>query len=309
MSGELWLAEGVTTYYEKLVMQRAGLATLAETLQEWTAVVNQVLGSPARRFRSAEEMGRMAPLVDGPPTLVRTNWNYSYLSYYVHGAGLGLALDLALREHTGGRRSLDDFMRAMWSHHGRPGGAPVGTVQAPYTVVDVRARLQEVAGDAAFGDGFVARYVQGRDAPDYAHLLTLAGLRLRSAAPGRAWIGPLPLERRGRRLRIAAPLAPGMPLYDAGLDQDDELLAVDGRELTGVDVLERAIQRHAPGGRLTLLVLPRGTSAPRTVEATLIEDPLIDIVPAESLGEVLTPEQRAFRVSWLSTRVARSTSR
>jgi predicted metalloprotease with PDZ domain len=271
--------------------------------------VNQVLSSPARRFRSAEDMSRMAPFVDGPQTLVRTNWNYSYLSYYVHGAGLGLALDLALREHTGGRRSLDDFMRAMWSHHGRPGGAPVGTVQAPYTVGDVRARLQEVAGDAAFGDGFVARYVQGRDAPDYAHLLALAGLRLRSAAPDRAWIGPLPLERRGRRLRIAAPLAPGMPLYDAGLDQDDELLAVDGRELTGVDVLERAIQRHAPGGRLTLLVLPRGTSAPRTVEATLIEDPLIAIVPAESLGEVLTPEQRAFRVSWLSTRVARSTSR
>jgi predicted metalloprotease with PDZ domain len=26
-SGELWLAEGVTTYYEKLVMHRAGLST------------------------------------------------------------------------------------------------------------------------------------------------------------------------------------------------------------------------------------------------------------------------------------------
>ena len=81
-------------------MHRAGLSTLTETIQEWSAVLNQVLGSPARLFRSAEDMSRMAPLVDGPRSLDRTNLNYSYLSYYLHGAALGLALDLALREHT-----------------------------------------------------------------------------------------------------------------------------------------------------------------------------------------------------------------
>jgi predicted metalloprotease with PDZ domain len=302
VSGELWLAEGVTTYYEKLVMQRTGLATLAETLHEWTAVLNQVLGSPALGFRSAEEMSRMAPFVDGARPLDRTNWNYSYVSYYVHGAALGLGLDLALREHTGGRRSLDDFMRAMWTHHGRPGGAPVGTVTAPYTIEDVRARLADVAGDAAFGDRFIARYVEGHEAPDYAHLLALAGLRLGKAAPGRASLGPLPLEQRGSRLRIAAPVAPGTPLYVAGVAEDDEILAIDGGELTGADALERALQRHAPGSRVAVRILPRGSSAPRSVEVTLAEQPTLGIVPIETLGEALTPEQRSFRDAWLSSR-------
>ena len=301
-SGELWLAEGLTTYYEKLVLQRTRLATLSETLQEWSAVLNQVLGSPAIRRRSAEAMSRMAPFVDGPRPLDRTNWNYSYLSYYVHGAALGLALDLSLREHTGGRHTLDDFMRAMWLHHGRPGGAPVGTVAAPYTMDDVRARLAEVSGDAAFADAFIAKYVQGHDTPDFAHLLALAGLRVRKAAPGRGSLGQVPLVRSGSGLRIAAPLAPGSPLGDAGVAEDDEIVAVDGHEVTGPDVLEREIQRHAPGSRLALQFVPRGAGAPRTVDVSVIEYPVVVIAPAESLGEALTPEQRAFRDSWLSKR-------
>jgi predicted metalloprotease with PDZ domain len=304
-SGELWLAEGVTTYYEKLVMHRAGLSTLTETIQEWSAVLNQVLGSPARLFRSAEDMSRMAPLVDGARSLDRTNLNYSYLSYYLHGAALGLALDLALREHTRGERSLDDFMRAMWAHHGRPGGSPPGTVAAPYTIHDVRARLAEVAGDGAFAASFLARYVQGREAPDFARLLAPAGLRLQSVVPGRASMGAVPLQRRGSRLRIAAPVAPGTPLYEAGLAEDDEIVSVAGHELTGPDVLAREIERHAPGDRVALRVVARGASTPRTVDVTLVEDGRVEIVALESLGETLTPDQRRFRESWLTTRVPR----
>ena len=90
-------------------------------------------------------------------------------------------------------------------------------------------------------------------------------------AAGRASIGPIPLEQRGSRLRIAAPVAPGTPLYEAGVAEDDEIVAVGGRELTGPDVLEREIQKHTPGSHLALTVLPRGASEPRTVDVTLIE--------------------------------------
>jgi predicted metalloprotease with PDZ domain len=194
-------------------------------------------------------------------------------------------------------------MRAMWVHHGRPGGSPVGTVAAPYTIDDVRARLAEVAGDGAVGTAFLERYVQGREAPDFARLLAPAGLRLRKVLPGRASIGPVPLERRGSRLRIAAPVAPGTPLYVAGVAEDDELLSVAGHELPGPEVLAREIQRSAPGDRLPLGVLTRGATTPRTADVTLVEDARVEIVPVESLGEALTPDQRRFRESWLATRV------
>ena len=273
MSGELWLAEGVTTYYEKLVLQRTGLATLNETLHDWSAVVNEVLGSPALRFRSAEDMSRMAPLVDGGsplesdelelqlPELLRARRRARARARSRVARAYGRA-PFPRRFHA---RHVD----ASWPARRHAGRHRRRTV----TIDDVRARLAEVAGDTAFGDAFVARYVQGREAPDYAHLLALAGLRLRKAAPGRASMGPLPLESRGSRLRIAAPLIPGTPLYEAGAAQDDEILAIDGRDVAGVDVLEREIQRHAPGTRVAVRIVPRGASAARTVEVTLIEQP------------------------------------
>jgi hypothetical protein len=75
--------------------------------------------------------------------------------------------------------------------------------------------------------------------------------------------------------------------------------------LTGPDVLAREIERHAPGDRIALRVVARGASTPRTVDVTLVEDGHVEIVALESLGETLTPDQRRFRESWLTTRVPR----
>jgi predicted metalloprotease with PDZ domain len=116
----------------------------------------------------------------------------------------------------------------------------------------------------------------------------------------------VPLQRRGSRLRIAAPVAPGTPLYEAGMAEDDEIVSVAGHELTGPDVLAREIERHAPGDRLALRVVPRGASTPRAVDVTLVEDGRVEIAALESLGEALTPDQRRFRESWLTTRVSGS---
>ena len=65
-----------------------------------------------------------------------------------------MALDLSLRARSNGAISLDDYMRAMWQVHGKPGGAQPGLVARPYTLKDARDRLAEVAGDRAFADQF-----------------------------------------------------------------------------------------------------------------------------------------------------------
>ena len=81
-----------------------------------------------------------------------------------------------------------------------------------------------------FYKAFLERYVQGREAPDYGALLAAAGLRARRLSPGRATLGPVPLERRGSRLRVAGPVAPAAALSEAGLAEDDEIVGVEGRE-------------------------------------------------------------------------------
>src|SRR6185295_1063369 len=104
------------------------------------------------------------------------------------GGAIALALDLSLRQRSDSAVTLDDFMRAMWRVHGKPGGAREGYVDRPYTAADAEARLAEVSGDASFARDFFARYIQGREAADYALLLRNAGFVVRKRDAGRAWL-------------------------------------------------------------------------------------------------------------------------
>ena len=192
MSGELWLAEGFTQYYGPLALQRAQLVDVASTARTFTGLIETVTQNAGRLVRSAEEMSRMAPFIDGGRTVDRTNWSNTVISYYPFGGAIALALDLTLRDRTDGRVSLDDFMRAMWRTYGKPGGSREGYVDHPYTIADAEATLADVSGDRAFARDFFARYIQGHDVADYARLLRRAGFAVRKngrAARGSATCG------------------------------------------------------------------------------------------------------------------------
>ncbi len=297
MSGELWLAEGVTSYYNTLIMARTGLTPVDQFAQAVGRVVSTVVTSPATKFRSAEDMSRMAPFVDAASWIDRTNWENTFISYYTFGATLGLGLDLSLREHSGGRVTLDDFMRAMWGAYGRPGGARPGYVDHPYTMADVRDRLADVSGDPAFADDLVRRYVEGHEVMDYARLFEPAGLVLRRADPGAASLGPLPLDRAGTSLRLAGPTEIGSAAYEAHLDEGDEISTLDGRSVTTLEQLNAALKRHKPGDTVAVGFSRHGIAM--STEAVLEEDPRLEVVPIEAAGGALTPAQQAFRAAWL----------
>ena len=112
MSGELWLAEGFTSYFGALVMRRAGLTTTRELAQEMGRVVNAVLNSPGGSVRTAEEMSQQAPFMDAATATDRTSFENTFISYYTWGEAIGLALDLSLRERTAaGPRSMASCAR------------------------------------------------------------------------------------------------------------------------------------------------------------------------------------------------------
>jgi predicted metalloprotease with PDZ domain len=303
MSGELWLAEGFTNYYGTLVMQRTGLVDLGDTLTNLGSTVNWVVNHPGTRVRTAVEMSQMAPFVDAAEWTDPTNFEITFLSYYTFGEGLALALDLSLRDLTNGRVTLDDYMRAMWRAHGKPGGLAPGLVAHPYTLSDARARLAEVSGDARFADDFFSRYIEGHETPDYARLLQRAGLVLKRRNPGAAWMGDLQLQSDPDGVRLTSLSAPGTPAYAAGLDMDDVIAKLGDRAIHAPDELAAVLGRSKPGDALTVAYVRRGKVA--TTKVTLAENPALEIVAAESAGGPLTPAQRQFRDAWLSSRVSR----
>jgi predicted metalloprotease with PDZ domain len=291
-SGELWLAEGFTQYYGPLALQRARLVDLAATARDFTGLIEAVAAS-GHLVRSAEEMSRMAPFIDGGRTVDRTNWPISVISYYPFGGAIALALDLTLRDRTDSRLSLDDYMQAMWRKYGKPGGSREGYVDQPYTIADAEATLAEISGDRAFAHDFFARYIQGHDLADYGRLLGRAGFAVRKRNPGRAWLGDIRLEASGGASRVATLVAPTWPIYAAGLDEDDELQQVAGQRITGDGDLAAVLQRHKPGDAVPIVYVDR-TRVPKTATVTLAEDPHIEVVVGDP-----NSAQREFRERWL----------
>jgi S1-C subfamily serine protease len=91
-------------------------------------------------------------------------------------------------------------------------------------------------------------------------------------------------------------VAPTWPIYKAGVDQDDEILQVDGQRVSGEHDIAAVLQRHKPGEQVAIVFKDRG-GASKTASVTLDENPHIEVVVSDP-----TPAQRAFRERWLGAK-------
>ncbi|HYE87448.1 MAG TPA: hypothetical protein VEA16_13895 [Vicinamibacterales bacterium] len=299
MSDDLWLGEGFTNYFDSLIQHRAGLTTIDAFAGELAGVINTVLLSPGRIFRSAVDMSRLAPFVDAAASIDRTAWPNLFISYYTYGQAIGLGLDLSLRDRSNGKITGDAFMTALWAQFGRPGQQEPGKVNTAYTVDGLKESLAKLSGDRAFANDFFAKYIEGRDVVDYGRLLSRAGFVMRKRNAGRAFAGQVTLQPGGSALRVGGLVPWESALYKAGVAQDDQLLMV-GTTALGTTSWDDALAKHKPGESVPLRYVRRSGE---TVNGTITfdEDPRIEVVPVEKTGGTLTADQKQFRDAWLNS--------
>lgn len=283
----LWFAEGFTSYYGPLAIRRAGVSTVDEFLGTMGGQLNGILNTPARAYGSPQEMSLRAPFVDAAASIDPTSPNI-FTSYYPYGAVIAMGLDLTLRDRFEGI-TLDSYMRHMWKKHGLTG--------RPYTPDDLRIGLGEVTGDPAFADAFFAASIEGSELPDFAPLLAQAGVVLKARNPGKAWAGRARLEAAEGAVTLGSDDIPGSPLHKAGLGRGDEILSLGGVAIETPGDWTRALGRARPGDEVEIRFIQRGRE--RTATLKLAEDPAIALVRVETTGAEATPDQLAFRETWL----------
>jgi predicted metalloprotease with PDZ domain len=296
MSGELWLAEGFTSYYGVLAMVRAGLITQDQGASQLAMFAAGVIRAPGAEFRSAVDMSRLAPYVDAAQAVDETNWENTFVSYYTYGAALALGLDLTLRERSGGAITLDDYMRQLWKVHGAPGGKAPGYVSRPYTLKDAQAALAVVSGDAAFADDFFRRHVLGTEGLPYQTLLAAAGYTMRNVATPPT-LGQVRLQHERGRMVVASNTISTSPVYRAGLGRGDVVLSLDGTVITEAGDWERVLSTLTPGTDVALTFESRGEK--KTTRVTPEKNDRIEVVPSPDR----TPQQDAIRAGWLESKV------
>ena len=230
----LWFFEGFTSYYDDLLLLRAGLIDEARYLRLVAKTVNGVLGMPGRQVQSVAQAS-----FDAWVKYYRSDENTpnATISYYTKGSLVALALDLSLRGE--GRGSLDEVMRGLWA---RSAGGPI-------TEADIAAVLAEVGG-RSYADE-LAQWVHGVGELPLPALLARAGVSWSAQPPGMAQrCGLRVSESALTGVKVSAVLRGGAA-EQAGLSAGDELLAVEGWRIRRLDEVQRLLPASGPA---TLLV-------------------------------------------------------
>jgi predicted metalloprotease with PDZ domain len=241
----LWVAEGVTSYYDNLLVRRSGLMTDRDYLRLLAATIRTVQNTPGRLRQSVEEASFDAWIEYYRPDENTIN---SAVSYYDKGALVALLLDMEIRRRTNGTRSLDDLMRRLYGEFAKR--------DRNYTPEDFQRAAEQTAGASL--EDFFRRYVRGREELDYNAALSTVGLQLLTTAGDssqpqqqRAHLGAN-LRQEGERLTVTNVPA-GTPAYDQGLYAADQIVAVDGARAS-LTFLNARLEEKRPGDELRLTV-------------------------------------------------------
>ena len=244
----LWLFEGFTSYYDDLLLVRAGLLDEATYLKLQSKTIASVLRGSGRSKQSVAESsfdawGKYYRQDENAPNAI--------VSYYTKGSLVALAFDLTIRAKTDGKKSLDDVMLALWQRFGRDfyaaakGGDGTGGSRRGVTEAEVEALFDDVTGLRL--KPLFNRYVRGTEDLPLAKLYAPFGVRLvderKSTKPSLdATIG-----RDGADSKLAQ-VHEGGAAHRAGLSAGDILVALDGLRIGGTPAsLEGLLGRYRVG--------------------------------------------------------------
>lgn len=284
MSGELWFAEGFTSYYTNLILCRAQLISPEKYVEGLTGTFNYVWNSPARQFFNPIEMSFQAPFVDASTSVDPVNRENTFISYYSYGSVLGLALDLSLREKG---LNLDDFMKLVWGTYGK--------TEIPYSIENLNKSLNSYAGEE-FGDNFFNNFIYKSDMPKYAELLNAVGVIL-SQEPNSAYFGAAVAITDDLNGKIQANTKIGSPAYKAGLDKDDIITSINGKPFPNGVQFDAFIKEFKPNDKLLVTFLRDGQK--RNTEVILESDPSYTISLKDKNSEKLSKKVLKARQGWL----------
>lgn len=277
----LWVAEGVTSYYEDVLLARAGLISHNEYLKRLNSNIGSVQKTAGRKVQSLSESS-----YDTWIKFYRSDENSSNtrISYYSKGAVAAFLLDAEIQKRTDGKKSLDDVMRTLYEKHLEDG----------YDSDDFRSIVDDVAGEDL--SAWFASAIDSTDELDYENAKEWFGLRFpgdpkeqdanetskkdevnaetesgdgaeseddtadeeapskgndESAKPKKKkpWLG---FSGTSRVSRVVA----NSPATDAGINTGDEILAINGFRVTGT--IDSRLKQYQVGDELDLLVSRRG---------------------------------------------------
>jgi predicted metalloprotease with PDZ domain len=162
----LWVSEGLTVYYEYLIVKRAGLMSVDELLASIESNINTIENDAGRQYQSLSQASYET--WDDGPFGNKPGATDKSISYYEKGPLIGMLLDFSIRNATQNKKSLDDVMRFLyWQYYKK--------LHRGFTDAEFQQACQDIAGSSLSRE---FEYVYTTKEIDYSTYLSYAGLKI-----------------------------------------------------------------------------------------------------------------------------------
>ncbi|MFZ4619167.1 MAG: M61 family metallopeptidase [Bacteroidota bacterium] len=235
---EFWVSEGTTSYFDDLILLRTGHSDAKSYLE----IINSMVNNERARFGNT-----IQPLAEASFDAWikywrgRQNSQNAESDYYGKGSQVSLVLDLEIRQRSKNKHSLEEVMRIMFKRFPLTKG---------FTNNDLKAVCEEVTG-GSFAD-FFTKYLYTTAPLPWEVTLQYAGLEVTAKdSVKRVALGVSTIDA-GEKTRITN-VTPNSPGAAAGLDYNDEIVALNGYRVRTADLNERIASMRS-GDEVTLTI-------------------------------------------------------
>ena len=280
----LWVSEGLSVYYEEMIVKRAGLCTEDELFNAFRSNILAYEGKPGRLYQSLTQSS-YETWSDGPFGRTGDDLNKT-ISYYDKGPAVGMLLDFKIRHETKNKKSLDDVMRALYKEFYQQ-------KKRGFTEYEFRRVCEKIAG-TSLADVF--DYVSTTKEVDYKKYLHYAGLDIDTTSkdvPG-GWLGISARERKDSI--FIGSVDWNSPAWNAGLRQRNLIVEIDGAK-PDVHAIEPVLKNKNPGDKIDLLVMQGSEKKNITIGLGKKVEKPFTISREPNIDEL----QQAILESWLSS--------
>ncbi|RDB06092.1 M61 family metallopeptidase [Runella aurantiaca] len=236
----LWISEGLTVYYEYLILKRAGITNEQQLLQSLRNNMRAFENKPGRLYQSLAEAS-YDTWSDGPFGRTDDEVNKT-ISYYDKGPVVGMLLDFKIRHETQNKKSLDDVMKVLYQQFYRQ-------KKRGFTDEEFKAVCEKIVTKPI--DDILA-YVSTVREIDYQKYLNYAGLEVDTTAqilPG-AWTG---ISTRMRNDSVVVTNVEWQsPAWNAGIRRQAILLNADSKPAQQFDEI---VSRKKPSESINVVCL------------------------------------------------------
>ena len=257
----LWVMEGFTSYYEKLILMREGIYTPEKFLASMFSSLNYIEGSVGARVQPVSHASFDAWIKAYRPN---ENSSNTTMSYYSGGSIKAMMLDIMIIEKYNGEKCLDDFMRVLYQKYYKE-------KNRGFSETEFKDELANFLGQNM--DEFYHKYIDGTEIPDYKALFAKVGLDVKYAGQPLPSIGIGMKDSGGKT--IVTSVRSGSAAEEAGISVNDEIIGCNGIRADKAS-LESYFSNLRTGEMIDLLFAREDQLFSTEVKVTTYEQPRFD---------------------------------